>query len=288
MTTRIAVGSAQVTAVLDAEGPFYLPLPDVFPSVDDDMRLRAAGIDRPPASMPPQTWWLAFWVYVVEIDDRVVLVDTGAASDTDLRPFWAPVGQHLHQRLHEELGLEPDRVTDVVLTHLHRDHAAGAIDPRGHPAFPQAIYHVQGRELDAIDRATAGDLWRPLLDPLADYGQLKVWHADGHLSGSASTTDLRLRCTPGHTPGHQSLVVSHDDELVVLAGDVFTHAAQLIDPYARYVFDDDAVRAGQSRITVLEHFRKSPGRLGTAHLGVPFLELPSDVDRAAGSLGGRS
>ena len=49
-----------------------------------------------------------------------------------------------------ELGIEADRLTDVVLTHLHGDHAAGSIDERGRPAFPHATYHVQARELDAV------------------------------------------------------------------------------------------------------------------------------------------
>ena len=53
-------------------------------------------------------------------------------------------------RLVDELGIEADRVTDVVLTHLHGDHAAGSIDQHGRPAFPHATYHVQARELDAV------------------------------------------------------------------------------------------------------------------------------------------
>ena len=277
MTTHTTVGLAQVTAILDSEGPFFLPLSEVFASVGDDIGRRATVIDPPPASTAPETWWLAFRVYVVEADDRVALVDTGAASDTDLRPFWAPVRRHLSQRLTDEMGLEPDRVTDVVLTHLHRDHAAGSIDEHGRPAFPNAIYHLQARELEAIDRAESGDLWSPLLDPLAAAGQLEIWDGNGRLASSGDT-QLDLTCTPGHTPGHQSLFVSHLDELLVLAGDVFTHAAQLIDPYTRYLFDDDAVRAGQSRSSLLDRFRSTPGRLGTAHLGVPFMALPSDVD----------
>jgi glyoxylase-like metal-dependent hydrolase (beta-lactamase superfamily II) len=278
MTTSATVGAARVTAVLDSEGPFFLPLLEVFPSLDDEMVRRATFIDPPPTNTAPECWWLAFRVYVVEVGGRVVLVDTGAASDTDLRPFWAPVGPHLRQRLLDQAGCEPDRVTDVVLTHLHRDHAAGSVDQQGRPAFPNAIYHLQTRELQAIDRSESGDQWSPLLHPLAAAGQLRIWDGSDRLASSGDTR-LDLTCTPGHTPGHQSLFISHAEELLILAGDVFTHAAQLLAPFTRYVFDDDAVRAGRSRSTLLDQFRSTPGQLGTAHLGVPFMALPSAVDQ---------
>jgi glyoxylase-like metal-dependent hydrolase (beta-lactamase superfamily II) len=272
LTTRVTVGSVQVT------GPFFLPLHEAFGSMSEELARRADGIDPPlPSRSGPETWWLAFRVYVVEVGDRVVLVDTGAASDTELRPSWAPVGEHVRQRLLDEMGLEADRVTDVVLTHLHRDHAAGSIDEDGSPAFPNAIYHLQAREVDAIDRTESGDLWAPLLDPLAAAGQLEIRDGNGRLS-SAGDTRLELACTPGHTPGHQSLVVAHPDELLVLAGDVFLHAAQLVEPSTRYLFDDDPVRAEQSRRTLLARFTDTPGRLGTAHLGTPFVSLPTDIE----------
>ena len=86
----------------------------------------------------------------MEAPGRPVFVDTGAASDTALRSPWAPEGAHLVDRLADELGIAADRVTDVVLTHLHGDHAAGSIDHRARPAFPRAAYHVQARELDAV------------------------------------------------------------------------------------------------------------------------------------------
>jgi glyoxylase-like metal-dependent hydrolase (beta-lactamase superfamily II) len=164
-------------------------------------------------------------------------------------------------------------VTDVVLTHLHRDHAAGSIDADGAPAFPGASYHLQALELDTVTATPeAEELWRPLLGPLADGDQLRTWTgAVGLLS--AGSTALRLEPTPGHTAGHQSVVVAAADELLVLAGDVFLHAAQLVDPLTRYLFDDDAETAGRTRAELLDRLRDRSGTLGTAHLGVPFTRV---------------
>ena len=276
MTTLTALGRARVTAILDSEGPFFLPLSEAFPGLDDATRRRADLIDPAPEGTEADVWWLAFRVYLVEVDDRVVLVDTGAASDTDLRPFWAPARPHLTRRLADELGLGPERVTDVVLTHLHRDHAAGSIDGHGRLAFPDATYHLQTREVHAIDQADSGDLWRPLLDPLAATGQLRLWDGNGVLARSGDT-QLSLTWSPGHSPGHQSLSIADSDDLLVLAGDIFTHATQLIDPDTHYAFDAEADQAGRTRSRVLERFRRTPGRLGTAHFGKPFVTLPADL-----------
>ena len=168
----VTVGDATVTALLDAEGPFFLPLSEAFPSVAADVLERAERLDPDPRPAPDR-WWLAFRVYVVEAAGRLVLVDTGAASDTALHSSWAPEGGHLVDRLVVELGIEADQVTDVVLTHLHGDHAAGSIDRDGRPAFPRATYHLQSVELDAVRAAGAGgEQWRHLLEPLRDADQL--------------------------------------------------------------------------------------------------------------------
>jgi glyoxylase-like metal-dependent hydrolase (beta-lactamase superfamily II) len=277
MATDTTIGSAKVTAVLDSEGPFFLPLIGAFPSLDDETIRLADVIDPRPETTDPDVWWLAFRVYVVQVAGRVIVVDTGASSDTDLRPFWAPVGPHLTQRLHDELGLAASDVTDVVLTHLHRDHAAGTIDSHGRPAFPGATYHLQARELETVACADSGELWEPLLLPLFAADQLRLWAGGAELA-SVHHTAVRLEWTPGHTPGHQSLAISSAADLLVLAGDAFVHAVQLVDPFTRYVFDAEEETAGQTRSLLLERLRATAGRLGTAHLGAPFTVIAAHSD----------
>jgi glyoxylase-like metal-dependent hydrolase (beta-lactamase superfamily II) len=213
-------------------------------------------------------------VYVVEAAGRLVLVDTGAASTTSLHSSWAPEGAHLVERLMAELGIESDRVTDVVLTHLHGDHAAGSIDLEGQPAFPRAAYHVQARELDAVHAAGAdGDTWRQLLEPLAASDQLHSCAGAFDVVAGGGGPSVRLEPTPGHTPGHQSVLVSAAGDHLVLAGDVFTHALQVVAPASRYLFDQDSEEAVQTRVAVLESARLLGARLGTAHLRSAFIAV---------------
>ena len=84
---------------------------------------------------------------------------------------------------------------------------------------------------------------------------------------------MRLEPTPGHTPGHQSVLVSAADDHVLIAGDVFTHALQVVEPTSRYVFDQDSDEAVRTRVRLLGSSRSLAARLGTAHLHSAFISV---------------
>lgn len=269
---EIHLGPARVLAVLDGEGAFPAPVADVFPDAAPGLFERAEALDPGPP-VAPGVLWLAFRTYVVEVAGRVVLVDTGAASDTALRPSWGPGPEgHLVHRLAEQAGVSAGDVTDVVLTHLHADHAAGSVDAAGRPAFPNARYLVQDAEVAALPRDTV--LRTGLVEPLEERDQLVCCAGEREVVTGADVS-VRAVPTPGHTAGHQSVVVTAGDEMVVLAGDVFVHAAQVLDPDLRYVHEEDPEAAARTRAALLEVLTQRRGRLGTAHLRAAYLPLPT-------------
>jgi glyoxylase-like metal-dependent hydrolase (beta-lactamase superfamily II) len=181
----------------------------------------------------------------VQVGDRVLLVDTGAASDTPARSPWVPpLGPHLAQTLGELSGIASDDVTHVLLTHLHGDHTAGSVDAEGRPAFRNADYLVPAADI----RLAGGD------------------------------TVVTVVATPGHTPGHQSVIVEGGEGDVILAGDVVLHAVQLAEPGSRYAYDDDPEIAAHSRRDLLARWRRTQGHLGTAHLGRSWIDATDVPD----------
>ena len=229
----------RVHPILDAEGTFFEPFAEAFP-----------GSGHEPAD---GVWRLVFRSYAVVAGDRVVLVDTGAASDTPLRPSWGPPADgHLVDRLRAQAGVEAVDVTDVVLTHLHADHAAGSVTAAGEPAFPNARYLVHEAELP-----------NPLAEPIRDLLQVCRGPVD-------VAPGVAVLPTPGHTPGHQSVVVSGDEGRTVLAGDVFLHEVQVLDPAVRYHYDADDEGACASRRMLLRMMEEG-AVLGTAHLREDYL-----------------
>lgn len=102
------------------------------------------------------------------------------------------------------MGVQPEEITHVVLSHLHLDHAGGT------GAFPNAEYIVQRSELHYAyvpDFFQAGAYIRADFDkPQLKWLLLEGEHDEGFdLFGDGT---LRILFTPGHTPGHQSLLVN--------------------------------------------------------------------------------
>jgi len=80
-----------------------------------------------------------------------------------------------------------------------------------------------------------------MIRPIEEAGQLRV------VDGEVGLRGMRLVPTPGHTPGHQSVVT----ERAVLGGDVLVHPAQARWPELTYVYERDPAQAVTSRREVL-------------------------------------
>ncbi len=127
--------------------------------------------------------------------------------------------------LMRELGLNPEDVRTVVMTHLHADHASGISQ------FPHATFVLSEAEW----RAAASGGWRQgyqhrNFDHAFDYRLLDF---DDDAAGSFATFGrafdlfgdgtVRLLFTPGHTPGHLSVELRLRGRELLVAGDaVFT------------------------------------------------------------------
>jgi glyoxylase-like metal-dependent hydrolase (beta-lactamase superfamily II) len=260
MPVSKTIGGVIVLALQDGAGPFFEPREVAFPEADP--QLWAEADRRDPASVRDGVWQLRFRCFALRFDDgRIIVVDAGIGP-ASAPSTWAP----LPGRLPDELaaaGIDRHDVDTVVLTHVHTDHIGWSIDANGAPYFPNARYLVQAAEVAAVE-SREPTLARWLLEPLRAAGQLAVADGTHQLAPGAA-----VRATPGHTPGHQSVLLTSGEETLVVTGDVLVHVVQLIDPNQPYHHDDDPALARDSRIALLE----SAGDLvlATSHLGEPFI-----------------
>jgi len=186
---------------------------------------------------------------------RVVLVETGCGwkGDATFRERLALEDAEALLRELSERGLSPGDVTDVVLTHLHLDHAGGATyrDGRGRlaPTFPKARHWVQAKELeDALNpapRARASYLQDDFA-PLLEAGLLCT------VDGEAEVLPgLILRPLPGHNRGHQGVIFKGEGRRILYPGDLVPTRHHLHPTWAM-AYDLDVNTCVEMRLRLLE------------------------------------
>jgi glyoxylase-like metal-dependent hydrolase (beta-lactamase superfamily II) len=266
-----SVGGFDVVALLDADGPFFVPPEVAFPDATPEDWNRARRVD-PDAFAADGAWHLDFRCFAVRRrGGRVTLVDTGIGPEGSPASAWAPVPGHLPEAL-DAAGIAVSDVDTVVLTHAHEDHYGWSVSLDGVPVFPNAHYVVQRTEVDALVAGGDTTALSYLVEPLRRTGQLR--QVDGRtLLATGEPGTMTVIPTPGHTPGHQSVIVRDGSTEIVLTGDVLVHAVQLLAPEVGYLFESDQEVARQTRQALLDRTRRHHAVLATAHLNRPFVAL---------------
>ncbi|MEV7414443.1 MBL fold metallo-hydrolase [Streptomyces sp. NPDC089919] len=257
-------GAPRVVALADAAGSFFAPAAQVFPeatTADWELARRA----DPGAFGPDGTWLLEFRAFaVVRPGGRVTLVDAGVGPADAPAADWAPVPGRLPELL-TAAGIAVTDVDTVVLTHLHGDHIGWAVGPDEAPFFPEAQYLLQRAETAPLE-AGAPALER-VVAPLRRAGALRELDGEHRIN-----SQLTLFPTPGHTPGHMSVLVEGGERDVFLTGDALVHAVQWVSPGVPYALEVDPALARTSREQLLARARQRGALLGTPHLTSPFIE----------------
>lgn len=214
---------------------------------------------------PTWTALLPILAWVIEHPEGLFVIDTGeraAASDIDSYmaadpanrwffknnlPMFVTPAEELATQM-RGLGLDPDAVRAVVLTHLHGDHAGGL------GFFPQAEFLVARAEYEGQLRQPMGavrSLWPAGWAPrLVDYTGAAVEPFPASLPLTRAG-DLLLIPTPGHSYGHQSVLLRDAQRSYLFAGDLAFSEAQLRDRGLQGI----AQNLGQARATLDQTWR---------------------------------
>ncbi len=162
---------------------------------------------------------------------RTILIDNGLGDKYDDkfgRIFAVDQKTHnLHQSL-EEVGVTPEDITDVILTHLHFDHAGGSTTQGNNGelvlAFPNATHHIQRAHwawAHESPREQASFLAENI-EPLEASGQLNF------LEGAETPfPGIRMIVVDGHTRGQQLPVISGDEGTLLYAADLLPTSAHI-------------------------------------------------------------
>jgi glyoxylase-like metal-dependent hydrolase (beta-lactamase superfamily II) len=167
---------------------------------------------------------LPFSFMLARQGDRKVLVDTGFMQDEESSgfsrkfgiPYWiSPV------RMLGELGVKAEEITDIVITHAHFDHMGSIAQ------YPNANIFIQKSELltwyEAIALPRRFGYMTAIIDPdnLRTALEASIEHRVTLIDGDKDNIlpGIHARLGPGHTPGHQFVIVETARGRLVVSGD---------------------------------------------------------------------
>lgn len=195
--------------------------------------------------------------YFLEDGAHAILIDAGWGKEQRV------VGRTLEGLA--AIGVAPDDVTDIVLTHMDMDHIGGLME-NGSPVFPRATLwvsrpeylawqsgSVSARPQSAVERAKAV--------AAAYRGRIRLFEFDEEFLPGITARDAS-----GHTPGHTALEVGKGGERLLVAGDlIHIWPVQFRHPDLSTVYDMDAGQAAEARERHLGQLAEKGGVMSGMH-----------------------
>lgn len=230
--------------------------------------------------------------FVIEIGGKLLVVDTCVGDNKDLpsNSEWNQQQFGLLEKF-EAAGFDPHEVDMVLCTHLHLDHVGintRLVDGVWEPSFKNARYLFARSEYDywkveaerePVDPET---LERPFDKMRAEFHQTQVHVHEQSVepvmqAGLAELVDppceplpgVVLIPTPGHTPGHVSVVVGASEEKALITGDSFHHPCQIARAEWATVADIDRDGSTATRQTILQQLAGTDVLMLGTHFAEP-------------------
>lgn len=192
--------------------------------------------------------------YLIEIGDQKIAVDTGIGPVQLDFPGFGPFFGGKYWDSLKRTGVEPEAVTEVIFTHLHVDHVGWTTIEVGNQrqlTYPNARYLVTAAEWD---------FWHGGDNPAGPHPEYVQKPLEGRIEmmseGDSIAPGLSVISTPGHTPGHVSLLITAGDQRLFLTADTLHGAMQLQERDWNVAFDIDPAEARRSREKVLPELAK--------------------------------
>jgi glyoxylase-like metal-dependent hydrolase (beta-lactamase superfamily II) len=217
---------------------------------------------------------------VVETPSRRIVVDTGLGNDKQGRnvPTWNNRKTPFLETM-TAAGFPPDSIDTVLCTHLHVDHVGWNTKLAGGkwvPTFANARYVFGKTEYehwrDHSDGPDKAAVFNDSVRPIAEAGKADLVASDARLSD-----EITLIPTPGHSPGHISILIRSEGEEGLLSGDVAHHPCQMAHLDWSSTVDFDPVQSAVTRRQLFGRFADTPTLVIGGHFGAGRIQRDGDA-----------
>lgn len=189
-------------------------------------------------------------VLLVRMPGRLVLLDSG----------YGAAGHSVLPRSLALVGVSPDEVTDILITHAHPDHVGGLIDAQGRSAFPKATVRMSADEWVFMQRQADVRTEVPVIR-----AQVLTFEP-----GRPVLPGITALALPGHTPGHVGYEIVSQGQKLIDVGDI-VHSAiiSVAKPDWTLAWDSDQAEAVRTRRGELQRLEAAHELMFAPHFPFP-------------------
>ena len=261
----LQVGDVTITALTDGSITFDQRI--LFPDVP--LEAWEQFHDRFPEYFSGQHFRNNLGSFVFSSGGHNVIADTGYGPHGKM--LGAPAPGELMRDM-ERRGISPDDIHTVFMTHLHGDHVGWNMREdrdAAKPSFTNARYRVHEHDWnhfsdEAILSGPRGEAMNRSVLPIQRAGLLDLMDGTTRLAPGVEAFH-----TPGHTPGHMSLLVSSRNQRALLIGDIAGSPMQLTETEWCYTPDWDAEMGREARRNIIEKAIEEDATVIGSHLSYP-------------------
>ena len=226
---------------------------------------------------------LVIQLIVIESNGKIIIVDTCVGNHKNIyyKP-WANKENKFLEKL-VALGIKRENVDFVICTHIHLDHVGWNTfknNDEWETTFPNAEYIFSEKELDharKFENTLHGDILKESIDPVLRAGQAKLISPPYSID-----KNIKIINTPGHTPGHMSVVINYGGFNAYVTGDMIHHPCQIAYPEWGTYYDVDKELAMKTRKRFLEKNAEQDSIIiGTHFSGSSIGKIIKDGDKYA-------
>ncbi|MEH6638644.1 MAG: MBL fold metallo-hydrolase [Porticoccaceae bacterium] len=278
-TLNWQIGDVSITRMVEIV--IKTPISTLFPDENPDELKPYHDWLKPNFIVDGDNILISIHAFLINAGGKKIIVDTCAGNGKKLPLFdeWTNLDTPFLENM-SKLGFAPDSIDLVMCTHLHFDHVGWnthKVNGEWVPTFPNARY---------LFNETEWDYWKDHEDP---YESHALEHAlqpifDAKLvqligPNHRVNDEISLIPTPGHTPGHASVLIQSKGEEAVITGDMFHHPLQMAKPGWIDMADMDTDVAEQTRIKFMQRFGDTSSTVLGTHFATPTAgKIVSDGD----------